>query len=282
MSKSTINAVLVRLSISVFPNTRQDPDITAEVKLKRALGQGAGKWVKYKLPDESLVPIRKFAGIVRQFHYDHTCVWEDGQQLLSAKARPGYDAKMQEFSEEFWKLVDAFGEEYPNWIEQAKIMHAGTFDPSDYPEWSRARGLFRFTREYMPVPKAEHFNKDMQELYGAGLNALVEKKISDAVSDAWERLFKPVQLMAEKLASPDAIFRDSLVENIRDVVQLIPELNITDNPKLIEAAKLIQKDLASLDPNVLRDSKVDRKEAAEKAANIVALFSNVGKRKLAA
>jgi hypothetical protein len=282
MSKQNINAVLVRLSISIFPNARQDREITEEVKLKKALGNGAGKWTKYKLPDECLEPVRKFAGQVRKFHYDHTCVWEDGQSLLSAAARPGYDAKMSEFQDEFWKLVDAFGEEYPMWVQQAQIMHAGTYDPNDYPSWNAVRGMFRFGTEYMPVPKAEHFNKDMQQLYGAGLNALVENKINAAAAEAWQRLFKPVQAMAEKLSSPDAIFRDTLVENIKKMTELVPALNITGDAKLMEAAKAIETQLATLNPATLRESKVDRKDAAEKAANILARFGGIGKRKLAA
>lgn len=279
--KYKINAVLVRLNISIFPNTRTDLAITEEVKLRKALGGGAGKWQKHKLPVESLNPIRTFAGAVRKFHYDHTCVFEDGSRLLSAAARPKYDVQMEQFRAEFFNLVDAFGAEYPNWIDMAKIMHAATFEPSDYPSWGLCRTMFNLTREYCPVPKPEHFNKDMQQLYGAGLEALTEQKIAVAVQDNWDRLLKPVQAMAERLSSKDAVFRDSLVENVKEITALIPALNLTDDPKLKEAAVLIEKQLASLNPEVLRDSKVDRKSAAEAAQAIVARFGAIGQRKLA-
>lgn len=277
-----LNAILVKLSISVFPNQRQDRDITAEVKLKKALGNGAGKWVKYKLPDEALEPLRKYCGFVRQFHYDHTSIWEEGLRLLSAKARENYDARMKEFADEFWKNVDEFGTHYPAWIEHAKIMHAGTFDPDDYPAWPDCRQMFQFGREYFPVPKAEHFDTQMQALYGTALEAITEKKVSEAVADTWERLIKPVAAMADKLSSPDAIFRDTLVGNVKEMAELIPALNLTNDPKLAEAAQLIGQQLANLDVQTLRDSKVDRKEAAEKAKNLVARFGALGQRKLAA
>lgn len=279
--KQDLNAVLVALSIRTFSNQRQDKTITDEVKLKKALGNGAGKWVKYKLPDECLTPIRKFCGVVRQFHYDHTSPWDDGQRLLSGKAREGYDARMQEFKAEFEKLVAEFVAEYPNWIEHAKIMHAATFDEADYPLQSDIAGCFSIDRCYFPVPKPEHFNVEMKELYGQGLVALTEQKVAQAVQDAWDRLLKPVAHMAEKLANPDALFKDSLVENIKEMTSLIPELNLTGDAKLAEAAESIAKQLASLDAQVLRESKVERKAVAEKAKEILNRFGGIGKRKLA-
>lgn len=275
-----LNAVLVALSIRTFSNQRQDRAITDEVKTRKALGNGAGKWVKYKLPDECLTPIRKFCGIVRQFHYDHTSPWDEGMRLLSGKARDGYDARMVEFREEFQKLVDEFGEQYPNWIEQARIMHAATFDASDYPAWANCRGMFGIGCSYYPVPRPEHFTVEMKELYGTALVAITEQKVGEAVQDAWDRLLKPVQAMAEKLSSPDAIFRDSLVENVREMTALIPELNLTNDAGLTEAAGTITKALNNLNAETLRESKVERKAAAEAAKDILNRFGGLGKRKL--
>lgn len=277
-----IHAVLVSLRFGLFPNTRQDVDITDEVKAKKALGNGAGKWVKYKLPDEALSPIRKFAGECRKFHYDHTCCWEDGKRLLSERARQTYDTRMNEFSTEFFRIVDEFGEEYPNWIEHARIMHAGTFEQSDYPSWSLCRQTFKFVITHEPIPRPDHFNPELQRIYGRALEAMTEQKIENAVADTWDRLLKPVQAMVERLASPNAVFRDSLVENIREVTALVPALNLTGDSRLAEAARLIESQLSNLNPENLRDSKVDRKEAYERAQQLVARFGGLGKRKLAA
>lgn len=281
-NNGNLNAVLVNLSISVFSNTRQDPQITDEVKLKKALGNGAGKWVKYKLPDEALTPIRKVAGIIRQFNYDHTSPWEEGKRLLAAAARESYADGIRTLTAEFDAAVAEFGTQYDNWIALARIMHATTFEPSDYPSWNLCRTMFAVTCEYYPVPRPEHFSRDMQALYGTALNAITERKIQEAVSDTWERLLRPVQAMAEKLAQPDAIFRDTLVENVKEMTALVPMLNLTGDRRLAEAAQVIQDQLANLDAESLRESKVERKEVAERAAQIVARFGQLGKRKLAA
>jgi hypothetical protein len=292
MSKSNIiplhkkaqgfNALLVKLSISVFSNSRQDRQITDEVKLKKALGDGAGKWVKYKLPVHALEPITKFCGEVRTWHYNHTSPWDEGYRLLGGKVNAKYGAQMEAFKARFKELVDAFVDQYDDWIDQAKIMHGKTFEPSDYPSKDLMKSLFRIQAEYFPVPKPEHFNVEMQELYGNALTSITEKKIGEAVQDAWERLMKPVQAMAEKLADPKTIFRDTLVENVKEMVELMPSLNLTDDKKLKDAAAAIEKELAGLNPETLREDKVVRADVAKKAAALAARFGQLGKRKLAA
>jgi hypothetical protein len=276
-----INAVIVRLCISMFSNQRQDQAITDDVKMRKALGRGAGKWVKYKLPAESLKAISEYATMIRQFHYNHTSPWEEGTRLLSQKARITYDLRMAEFKKVYMGLVDEFGKQYPDWIKRAKEMHAGTFDQKDYPEWPDFRASFDIGREYFPVPQPDHFSSEMKTLYGAGLEAVTEKKLGEAISDTWDKLIKPVKAMAEKLGSPDAIFRDTLVSNVKEMAELIPMLNMTGDKKLKEAAEFIQTTLATLDVAVLRENKVERKNVAEKAAQILTRFGGIGKRKLA-
>jgi len=69
------------------------------------------------------------------------------------------------------------------------------------------------------------------------------------------------------------IFRDSIIENIRELVSLLPSLNITNDPALEQARRDLESDLAGVDPEILRESKETRKEIAEKADQIL---NNIG------
>ena len=77
-------------------------------------------------------------------------------------------------------------------------------------------------------------------------------------------------------------FRDSLIENVRDLADLLPGFNITSDPKLEDIRTRIVKDLASVDPKDLRgdgdDAKVLRKEVKSSAADILARVGNFGPR----
>lgn len=282
-----VNAILVRLSVTTFNNSRQDPAITDEVRARKALGVGAGKWIKYKLPDEALEPIRKHAGEVRRRHYDMTLPWEEGYRLLSAKSQQSYGDVFQNYEREFNKHVGQFMSQYPDWLEQAKLMHGQTYNPSDYPSASEMTKHFRFGVEYTPLPQSEHFivkglAQDAVDEMREDLEKRNEERVKAAVADTWQRLLAPVQAMADKLASPDTIFRDSLVSNVKDILALLPALNLDNNSQLTEAARQIERQLSNIDPATLRENKVFRKEVADTARALAARFAGLGQRKFAA
>ena len=276
-------AVLVRLSISILSNGRQDPGITAGVKALHKLQGNAGRWTKFKLPDVALEPIRKAANRARVTHYQTTLPWEEGYGLLPIAARSQYEAKIAEAKHDFDEAVTEFVAEYPNWIKQALLMHGKTFNEADYPDTSEVATRFAFAFVISPVPSASHFDGQLRGMYGDALEAANAQRIEAAVAETWTRLITPIQSMADKLADPKAIFRDTLVQNVKDIIAHLPALNITGNTALLAAAAEITAKLGKLDADLLRTNKVERKEVAAKAAAIAKRFGALGSnRKFAA
>ena len=58
--------------------------------------------------------------------------------------------------------------------------------------------------------------------------------------------------MAEKLADSDKIFRDSLINNLCDLCDLLPKLNITGDKNLDNMRKEIEQQLCRYMPENLR------------------------------
>lgn len=279
-----LNAVLVSLHIPIFPNSRQDDSITKEVKTLHSLKGEAGRWVKVKLPEHCLSPIRKCAAAARSTHYQLTLTWEDGSRLLPIAAKTRYEQEMAKAKTDFNALVDEFVAAYPSYIEAAREMHNGTFRESDYPPAGEVRQVFGFTTDYSPVPQSSHFDVHVigpaVTAMRAQLEAANARKVEEAVADAWERLLGPVRKMAETLSQPDAVFRDSLIGNVDEVCGLIPSLSL-GNAKMEAAAAEIRKTLSGLDPTVLRANRVVRRTAAQAADNIVRRLGAMGVRKFA-
>ena len=96
-----------------------------------------------------------------------------------------------------------------------------------------------------------------------------DQRVVTAMNTAAQRLFKVVQAMHATMATPigekGAKFNDSKLENILELVELMPILNITNDPKLIELAKQAKK-LAQKSPGELREDVVKRASAATEAA----------------
>ena len=58
----------------------------------------------------------------------------------------------------------------------------------------------------------------------------IEERLHDAVSDLYRRLGEAVERVGERLCEDDEgkllVFRDSMIENIRGLVDVVPRLNI--------------------------------------------------------
>ena len=116
----------------------------------------------------------------------------------------------------------------------------------------------------------------MRHIYGAELEKENESKTQQVVSQAFNRLLEPIAKMAERLSGGENVFRDSLVENIRDMLDLIPALNVTGDPSITRLAQQIETNFGKLNAETLRTNKVVRRQAHEDAQNIITKFGSLG------
>jgi len=89
------------------------------------------------------------------------------------------------------------------------------------------------------------------------------------MNDLWNRLYRVVNHMAERLADPENKFKNSLVDNIVDLCDLLPRLNITSDPKLEKALLEVRQKLTAYDSQTLRDSNDIRSQTALEAQKIL-------------
>lgn len=276
-----LNAMIAELSFSGFGNTRQDPKITEETKRAHNLDGKVGKWTKYLIPPKALEGISKARTAAYLEHSRLTLPWGSGSGILGASGREKYEKRMEVRRTRWQQQVDKFLQEYETtWIPAAREMHKDTFDASIYPTLRDARAKFNFTISIFPMPQAEHFDEALRPFYGERCEQEVNKRVGEAMTSMWDRILDPIRKMSERLSQPEAIFRDSLVENVREIVEVTPTLNVTNDRRINEVIQRIGEQLASLDPDKLRNDKVARSTAANAANNILATFGAMGTRSL--
>ena len=105
------------------------------------------------------------------------------------------------------------------------------------------------------------------------------------MGDIWERLHECVKHMSDKLANADTpretkeglnytkLFRDSLVTNANELCDLLTRLNVTKDPQLEEARRMLEKAVRSHDVKDLRDSAGARVELRSDVQTILDKFS---------
>lgn len=266
-------AMLAHLGISLWSARKYDRKVSDEVTSARQAHQQAARVNKHLFggPAKAHQDVVAIAGKAREAHYRLTLPWGDtGWRLLPVRTYLEYRAEMEKLKAEFEVAVGVFTVAYPDLREQAKDKMGDLFDETDYPASVDAK--FAISSSFMPVPVAGDFRVDLgqsvvEQVQEETRNS-VEKLCKEAMQDVWSRLRDVVEKAAAKLAEPDAIFRNSLIENIKATAELAHKLNLDDDPNLKWAADRA-KELADMDPEIFRVHKGFREETRQQMDKLV-------------
>lgn len=285
-------AMLVDFSASQWTARKIDKAKSDQVNDEAQASRKASHVSKKLVMADTLNAIATLISRARAFHVEHTSPWLDaGPRILSAAMHGAYVEGMEKFEVEFHPLVTRFVDNYPSYIDAAQANYAALgqlFNANDYPKTSRIAAKFAWRLEYMPIPTASDFRVDIGQAtvdrIKAGIERRVNESAANAVRDVFERVYEKVAAMVEKLGqyvpadgSPGSktqgIFRDSLVENVRDLVTIMPALNFTNDPRITALAGQMAE-LVKHDADTLRESDNIRETVASQAAAIVQAVSD--------
>jgi len=269
----TEKAMLASLCISQWSARKHDKRVSQEVN-ERYNGKDAGRFNKVLASKESLKEIQAAVSAARNFHMEQTLPWGDrGERLLPSKNYGAYNRQMRDYKQAFEDAVETFVSDYHTVIFEAKKTLGGLFNREDYPEPGQIQDKFEFKTVISPVPVAEDFRVQLSHEEIAAIQEDIEQRVmasnAAATCDLWQRLYEVVGHMVERLSDPDAVFRDSLVGNIVRLTDLLPRLNLHDDPALETMRRQIEASLCRYTPAQLRCDKQVRRQAATEAQNVL-------------
>lgn len=274
------SAMLVELSISTWTGKKTDRKVSNEVTLTKNAASGVVNVSKKLLGDcAELDAVQKFVGNVRNVHYAMTQPWSDtGLRLLStAMFHKRYQKELTTHQAEFHVLVDKFLNAYDWEITQAQAKLGDMFSVSDYPTKDELRGKFKFQLVQMPLPDAGDFrldvNNEAQDILRKQYAEHYERMLQTAMKDIWDKAYDALNKMSERLDYKDndtrKIFRDSLVDNVLEVVELLNLCNVTQNPQMSAMRERLENTLLGVTPDALREDEHLRKETKNKVDEIL-------------
>ena len=274
----TDKAMLVKLSISKWSARKYDKKVSGEVAQQYGTDQERGRYNKVLVAVEAVKKVGQAESAARTFHYENTLPWkDDGARILPAANFDHYSAEMRKLKGDFQAAAMEFLGNYPDLVDQARRELNGLFDPADYPDREKIQKKFSFEVEVDPLPTGADFRVSLQGDEVARIQADIEKRLEraqrDAMGDCFSRLYDVVRKAAEKLTDKTAIFRDSLITNIQDLVELLPRLNLTDDTRLEELRRLVADKLLGYEPELLRKNAFARQETADAANDILAAMA---------
>ena len=274
------SAMLVELNISVWTGRKLDKLVSAEIDAQKQTTTRAGNYNKKLFADEpAFDAISKFAGNARTFHYHATMPWSDsGLRLLTTAMYFDYHKAISHAEQEFNQLVGEFINDYPNMVLRAEHKLGALFNPHDYPHPDTLLDKYKFSVRFSPVPDVGDWRVDIgndaRQTLEQSYQMAYQQNLEQAYKDVWERTHEALKNMSERLAGENRqIFRDTLVTNVRDMVELLDKFNITGDPAMRQAKNKIQNALSGVTPDALREDDEFRLDTKSKVDELLKEFS---------
>jgi hypothetical protein len=281
--------MLVDLTIKMWSGRTVDRKASEEVANLHNSDATMGRYWKNLVETKHLEPLRKAQVRAMSDHRDMTLPWQDsGARILMGAGYANYRAKMNQHQQTIYDLTQVFLNGYDVARAEAKLKLNGLFREDDYPPTHVLARKFGFSVDVLPFPSAADFRVDLSddvtEVIRRSIETSTREAVEQAMQEAWQRVYDVTQKMSERLHAytvlPDGktlgVFRDSLVENVRDLVNLLPSLNLTEDARLTQVTEAMAAKLTTYDPQVLRDSAQARQTTADAADEILGMLGEFG------
>lgn len=266
------SAMLVALNISTWSARKFDRVATHEVDRQHG-ANGAGRFNKLLIDKAALEPIEQIEGAARQHHYSMTLPWgNQGERILPATLFMDYSHHMGNFKREFHARVRTFVTDYPDLMQQARSRLGTLYDPSDYPPAGEIAKRFGFETPVTPIPSADDFRVKLNDEYVEAIKADVRERQAqqqlEAVKHVYGRVREVVGRIRETCSKEKPRIFDSMIENAKQLVDILPALNLTSDPELNRLASEMKA--LCVHPDALRSSPSKRQDLAAAADRILA------------
>lgn len=258
--------MLVNLQVGIWQGYKLDRKTTSKVTTEAGAQSDAARVNKHLVPKESLAKIVSAASALRHHAHRNTLPWKDnGDRLLPKK-------NYMKFFNEHMELVSTFDTEVSEFLDhkydvargQAEFRMGDLFNPDDYPSPSELRRKFYVAMDIDGISKAYDIRLETND-------KAMQDRVTRAMEGLWAKLSKPLGHFAETMSDPSEkkLFHATTLSNLKDVVEIIPDLNFMDDPKLEALRVEISKMLATHDVKDLRKDKDLRVSLGGRAAGIM-------------
>lgn len=267
-------AMLVRLTRGMFQPDVTDRSATDLVENTTGVRKVGRFRKKLLVNSHNLKAAQEAYQELYTYHQKHTIPWTDaGPRLLPARAYMEYTTEMRTLRAACDNAVMRLAHSWSADVDDDRCRLGAMFVATDYPSDIAAR--FYHELNFMPVPTAGDFRVEIDPEDLASLEMAIKSAELGATKHIVESLLEPLAKMAEKLAVPigeeGSVFRNTLLDNLAEVVDRLPALDISDDPAIAAAitrTKVLVEKYGDMH-DALRSSPEVRSAAANEAQSQV-------------
>ena len=222
--------------------------------------------------------MRKFRPVVVYL----TTPWLDGGwRLLSVDLYEQLEDKLRELNSELSEVKEILRMNWDTYVKNSKSKLNGRWDERDYPSADYVVSKFGVDVHYGNVPESGDLRvdmaKDTMDNIKAQMDSNYDNNIQIAMVEIWDRTVTAITHMKDRLTHYSKEIKEeksprmfsSMLNNVKDLVQLLPAMNLTNDPKLEQVRQQLETDFSRLSIDLLKEDDATREKTIEKTKIIL-------------
>jgi len=286
MTTLSERAMIVELSVHLPQKSKYEKGMSAQIAHEFGTDTEMAKVTKQLFAQQSVKRLTAAATALRTFWESKTLSWGRGKLILPSALYFDAMTTHAKHENEFTVARDEFLDDYDAVKTEAKRRLNGAYRESDYPTRAALARRIGVELNIYPLPDDRDWRvslgDDEEQRIRAQIAQSTERRTTEMIRELWGRVYDvighPDKGLLGKLerysCDPESgkvlsTFRDSAIENLRDVVNVLGPLNITHDPDLESMRQRLLGGLCGLEADILRDSQLERAAAIDECKSLL-------------
>ena len=273
-------ATLVSLTIKSWGARCIDKQVSEDVLYQHNAASNAGRFSKRLIEKDAIKDINSIVSEIRNYYRDKTLAWEDGKtRLLPVSLTTEFMDKMRDFELKFDDAVDNFIIQYPSYKDEARETLNGLYNEADYPDVSEIKDKFSLKYSFANISDPNDFRCEVSEEIKDRIQNSMKESMNEqyqfSIKKLYEKIYLVIKKFNEKLSGDGERFHKTLVGNIQDLVDILPDLNFMNNEKINEMIVQIKEQLCNYNVEDLKTDKEIRQTAIERSNALLSTIESI-------
>jgi len=212
-------------------------------------------------------------------------LWDNGRRILPNALNETVSRDLGEYRSRFFDRVDDLRAALPAAIDAARAENPDLFNEANYGSVDDIIERYTFSVEYDLIPDANDIRVDASKEFVDSLRAEVQgrsdRKLKEVTDKATATIISVAGHLADALENYDpdkkgkSPFRDSTIDKVRDLIGVLPALNISGDARIEKARQDLIGVIGNKSAKEFREDDEVREDAAAKARAVAANISNL-------
>ena len=254
--------------------TAQSKTLTREAAKAHKADPKSVKGIVQKLESEVLADNTSIMNRARSFLDERSLPWLKGLRLVPLtnynEVRKGLDKFSDEWNDSVAALLSQYDELRRDYLRRVNDLA----DEVEFPSRQKLEMGFRFGWTEMPLAnpddiRLKHISAKAVAEIKANISEQMETKLRSAQVEIVDRLKELILNLKEKTEDTDRRMFQSLIKNIEDAVDVLPSLNITNDPEINRLINDVKSKFTGIDVDDLKKDEKARAVVAKQASTVL-------------